>query len=259
MSTTDSRPTGGHRGAAPRRADRSRRAGAARGPGAAGDRRAAAAALAVALGAARDGGRGAAGARRGLPGHGWQPEVRPDRSPARRPDARRCRPTWAATGTADDLSTPGPPRPGRRRRRRRRSSSSPSPRRTSTAGPGCRRRSAAPARRPTASPSSAPPSAPAHSTRSTRTATVTRSWCSTRAPWTVGRAGPSSRSSSTCATGCWCEAVARGPGAARAAATSPVPGSETEHYDLVHVHDVLVEDGTLVLEPIGRRVRPPAT
>ena len=123
---------GGHRGAAPRRAHRSRRAGAARGPGAARDRRAPATALAVALGAARDGGRGAAGHRRGLPGHGWQPEVRPESRPSptpRRidlpadigrdwePDDLRPRPvsTWTATA------------------RGRRSSSSPSPRRTTTA------------------------------------------------------------------------------------------------------------------------------
>ena len=40
------------------------------------------------------------------------------------------------------------------------------------------------------------------------------------------------------------------------AGSVPVPGSETEFYDLVRVHDYWIEDGALLLQPLGRRLRP---
>ena len=141
----------------------------------------------------------------------------------------------------DDLSTAGPPRPRRRRHARRRSSSSPSPRRTSTAGPGCRRRSAAPGRRRTASSSSAPRSAPARSTRSTPTATATRSWCSTTTTRTAVGGGGLRAARPRPARRAAGPGGARGPRPARPSGDVAGPRQRRpSHYDMVRVHDVLV-------------------
>ena len=116
--------------------------------------------------------------------------------------------------------------------------------RTSTAGPACRRRSAARARRPTASPSWAPPSGSPPSSRSTPTATATRSWCSTATTSTRSAAGVT-RSSSTCATGCWSRPHRTTPSCWSAGRRSS-PGAQTEYYDRVHLLDYWVQDGILL-------------
>ena len=60
-----------------------------------------------------------------------------------------------------------------------------------------------------------------------------------------GPGAPSSRSSSTCATGCWSGPLPEDP-ELLASGDVVVPGSETQHYDRVHVQTFRVEGATLV-------------
>ena len=67
-------------------------------------------------------------------------------------------------------------------------------------------------------------------------------------------AAAATRSSSTCATACWCRRCLRTPTCC-VRGNVPVPGSGTEFYDMVRVHDYWIEDGQLLLQPVGRCLR----
>ena len=153
---------------------------------------------------------------------------------------------------ADDLAVAGAAGPRRRRDRGEGRVPRRADRRTSTAATGCRPTLSGTGRRPTASPSWAPRSAPPPSTRSMPTATATRSWCSTTSDLEVVRSAADAPLVFDLRDGLLVEAR---PGRPRPAAPRHVAGARAAgptYYDMVRIHDLWIEDGTLLLQPLGR-------